>query len=174
MRSILHLGHGSHQNHLISPDCPRLGLTVHNCYLKTPFSHSFQLLPEFRYSLLTQIATCMLPRCRRIVTCRCMCYRAVRVSGCGPGCGSCRTADVCDECEPTHVRNPNMLSHCVGECDIVLHIYIFICPFFWTRDLGVWSSIPSVSVICKSHGQALNPHCLCPPSSNGTWWNVNW
>ena len=35
----------------------------------------------------------------------------------------------------------------------------------WTRDLGVWGSIPAAPVMCKSVGQALNPHC--PPSSNG-------
>ena len=37
----------------------------------------------------------------------------------------------------------------------------------WTRDLAVWGSIPAVPVMCKSLGQALNPHRLCPPSSNG-------
>ena len=36
-----------------------------------------------------------------------------------------------------------------------------------TRDLGVWGSIPGAPVRCKSLGQALNPHCLWPPSSNG-------
>ena len=37
----------------------------------------------------------------------------------------------------------------------------------WTRDLGVWGSIPASTVMCKNLGQALNPHCLWPPSSNG-------
>ena len=37
----------------------------------------------------------------------------------------------------------------------------------WTRDLVVWGSIPSPSVMCKSLGKALNPHRLCPPNSNG-------
>ena len=37
----------------------------------------------------------------------------------------------------------------------------------WTQDLGVWGSIPRVLVMCKSLGQALNPHRLCPPGSNG-------
>ena len=36
-----------------------------------------------------------------------------------------------------------------------------------TRDQGVWVSIPAALVICESLGQALNPHRLCPPSSNG-------
>ena len=35
----------------------------------------------------------------------------------------------------------------------------------WTRDLGF--SIPAVLVMCKSLGQAVNPHRLCPPSSYG-------
>ena len=34
----------------------------------------------------------------------------------------------------------------------------------WTRDLGFWSSIP---VMCKSLSQAVNPHRLYQPSSNG-------
>ena len=37
----------------------------------------------------------------------------------------------------------------------------------WTRDLEVWGSIPAAPVMCKSLGQALNPHCLWPPRSNG-------
>ena len=37
----------------------------------------------------------------------------------------------------------------------------------WTRDIGVWGSIPAAPVMCKSLGQTLNPHRLCPPSSNG-------
>ena len=36
-----------------------------------------------------------------------------------------------------------------------------------TRDLGVWGSIPAALVMCRSLGQALNPHRLWPPSSNG-------
>ena len=36
-----------------------------------------------------------------------------------------------------------------------------------TRDLGVWGSISSAPVMCGSLGQALNPHCLWSPSSNG-------
>ena len=37
----------------------------------------------------------------------------------------------------------------------------------WTQDPGVWGSIPATSVMGKNLGQALNPHCLLPPSSNG-------
>ena len=36
-----------------------------------------------------------------------------------------------------------------------------------TRDLAVRRSIPAALVMCKSLGQALNPHRLCPPSING-------
>ena len=36
----------------------------------------------------------------------------------------------------------------------------------WTWDQGDWGSIPAVLVICESLGQALNPHCLWPLSSN--------
>ena len=36
----------------------------------------------------------------------------------------------------------------------------------WTRDRGS-ASIPAALVICNSLRHALNPHCLCPPSSNG-------
>ena len=36
----------------------------------------------------------------------------------------------------------------------------------WTQDLGVWGSIPAALLMCKSLGQALNPHRLCPPCSN--------
>ena len=36
-----------------------------------------------------------------------------------------------------------------------------------TRDLGVWGSIHEAPVRCKNPGQALNPHRLWPPSSNG-------
>ena len=36
-----------------------------------------------------------------------------------------------------------------------------------TQDPGVRGSIPAMSVMGKSLGQALNPHCLWPPSSNG-------
>ena len=35
----------------------------------------------------------------------------------------------------------------------------------WTQVLGVWVSNPAV--MYKSLGHALNPHSLCPPSSNG-------
>ena len=31
---------------------------------------------------------------------------------------------------------------------------------------GVWGSIPTALVMCKSLVQALYPHRLCPPSSN--------
>ena len=37
----------------------------------------------------------------------------------------------------------------------------------WTQDLTIWGSIPEAPVKCKSLGQALNPHCLWSPSSNG-------
>ena len=37
----------------------------------------------------------------------------------------------------------------------------------WTQGLEIWGSIPASPVMCKSLGQALNPHCLWPPSSNG-------
>ena len=37
----------------------------------------------------------------------------------------------------------------------------------WTRDLGVFGSIPAALVMYKSLGQALNPHRLCPPSCDG-------
>ena len=37
----------------------------------------------------------------------------------------------------------------------------------WTQNLGVWGSIPTALVTCKSLGQAFNPHQLCQPSSNG-------
>ena len=37
----------------------------------------------------------------------------------------------------------------------------------WTRDQVVWGSISAALVMCKSIGQALIPHRLCPPSSNG-------
>ena len=46
------------------------------------------------------------------------------------------------------------------------------CLRRWTRDLGVWSSIPPVPVMFNSLGQALNPHRFCPPSSNG--YQVEW
>ena len=36
-----------------------------------------------------------------------------------------------------------------------------------TRDLEVWGSIPVAPVMCRSLGQALNPHRLWSPSSNG-------
>ena len=37
----------------------------------------------------------------------------------------------------------------------------------WTRDQEVWGSISEALVIYKSLGQALDPHRLYPPSSNG-------
>ena len=39
----------------------------------------------------------------------------------------------------------------------------------WTRRLGACSSIP---VTCKSLGQALHQHLLCPPNSSG--YQVEW
>ena len=36
----------------------------------------------------------------------------------------------------------------------------------WTRDQGVWSSIPE-ALMCKSVGQIFNPHRLCLPSRHG-------
>ena len=37
----------------------------------------------------------------------------------------------------------------------------------WTQDQGVWGSISSALVMWKILGQALIPHRLSPPSSNG-------
>ena len=37
----------------------------------------------------------------------------------------------------------------------------------WTQDLGIGVRSRSAVVTCKSLGQALNPHYLCPPSMNG-------
>jgi hypothetical protein len=37
----------------------------------------------------------------------------------------------------------------------------------WTRELGVWGSIPDTPVMYNILGQGLNPHCLWPPSSDG-------
>ena len=37
----------------------------------------------------------------------------------------------------------------------------------WTQDPGVWGLFPTALVMYKSLGQALNPYCLWPPSSNG-------
>ena len=37
----------------------------------------------------------------------------------------------------------------------------------WTKDQGVWGSIPVVLVMCTSVWQALNLRRLWPPSSNG-------
>ena len=37
----------------------------------------------------------------------------------------------------------------------------------WTQDLKVWGPMSAALIMCKSLGQALNPHCFYPPSSNG-------
>ena len=79
---------------------------------------------------------------------------------------------------------------CIIYLYIFLSIYLGVVLLFWgvfsqsilyilyvervaerlrgrTQDLEVWGSIPASPVMCKSLGQALNSHCLWPPSSNG-------
>ena len=41
-----------------------------------------------------------------------------------------------------------------------------------TQNLWLWGPFSTAPAICKSLGQALNPHCLCPIM--GTRLNENW
>ena len=54
---------------------------------------------------------------------------------------------------------------------VMWRVYRLKC---WTRDTGVWGSIPQVSVMFKSVGQALNPHCSGHPTVMSTWCTNPW
>jgi hypothetical protein len=56
----------------------------------------------------------------------------------------------------------------------VEHMVEWLIIMRWTRDRGVWGSIPGGTSHVWSLRQALNPHCLWSPipAVMGTWWKL--
>jgi hypothetical protein len=59
----------------------------------------------------------------------------------------------------------NRLNQVIDVCQHMEHVAEWLRQR--TRDLGAGVRFHLVLVMCRSLWQALNPHCLWPPSSNG-------